>query len=123
MMGIIKQLDQSIVAKIAAGEVIERPASCVKELVENSLDAHATSIIVEVNDGGISYIRVSDNGKGMLHEDLRICAQKHSTSKIQTQEDLFCIMSLGFRGEALSSMAAFARLEITSKSDDELTGM
>ncbi len=122
MMGIIKELDHDLINKIAAGEVIERPASCVKELIENSLDAAATSIVVELVDGGKSYIRVSDNGCGMVQEDVLLCTKKHTTSKIHSVDDLFRIGTLGFRGEALSSMAAVAHLEVTSKTRDDLTG-
>ena len=123
MMGIIRQLDQELINKIAAGEVIDRPSSCIKELIENSLDSGASQIIVEVEDGGKSYIKVSDNGCGMSHDDIKICTRKHATSKIKNVNDLFRIASLGFRGEALSSMAAVARTEISSKSKNELTGM
>jgi len=114
-MGLIHVLDTELSNKIAAGEVVERPASVVKELVENSIDAHATTITVEITNGGVSYIRVSDNGKGMSEEDAKICFLRHATSKIATDEDLNAIYTLGFRGEALSSIGAVAQVSLYTK--------
>ena len=105
-MGLIHILDTDVSNKIAAGEVVERPLSIVKELVENSIDAGANVITVEIKDGGVSYIRVTDNGSGMSEEDAKICFLRHATSKIKTGDDLNAIYTLGFRGEALSSIGA-----------------
>ncbi|UTC67709.1 MULTISPECIES: DNA mismatch repair endonuclease MutL [unclassified Treponema] len=110
----VKLLSKETASKIAAGEVIERPASVVRELLDNSIDAGASQIIVEIEEGGISTIRVSDDGCGMTREDLELCTQTHSTSKIDQAEDLLHLRSLGFRGEALSSVQAVSALEITS---------
>ncbi len=121
-MGKIKVLELDIVNKIAAGEVIERPASIVKELIENSIDAGATSIVIEVKEGGISFIKVSDNGSGMDEEDLFLSYKPHATSKIVTADDLFNVTTLGFRGEALSSIAAVSRLEVSTRLHDSPTG-
>ena len=112
----IQLLDQITVDKIAAGEVVERPASVVKELVENAIDAKSTSIVVEVKDGGISFLRVSDNGAGIPFEEVRTAFLRHSTSKIRSADDLDTIQSLGFRGEALSSISAVAQVELITKS-------
>lgn len=119
----IKVLDQNTIDKIAAGEVIERPMSVVKELVENSIDAGATSITVEIKDGGISYIRVTDNGSGIDSGDVRKAYMRHATSKLETAEDLNGILSLGFRGEALSTIAAVTETEMITKTADSLTGI
>ena len=108
----IQVLDQVTIDKIAAGEVIERPASIVKELVENAIDAKATAITVEIKDGGISLIRIADNGCGISKEEVQLAFLRHSTSKIRSVEDLTGIASLGFRGEALSSIAAIAQVEL-----------
>lgn len=116
-MAEIKLLPESIINKIAAGEVIDRPASIVKELIENSLDAKATQIIVEVEDFGKQLIRVADNGEGMSEENAKKSILRHATSKIQTAEDLFSIRTLGFRGEALASIAAVSQMSITTKQD------
>lgn len=117
----IQVLDQITIDKIAAGEVIERPASIVKELVENAIDAGSTSVTVEIRDGGIDFIRVTDNGCGIAHDEVRSAFLRHSTSKIRNVEDLLHIHSLGFRGEALSSIAAVTRTElITKEAADEL---
>lgn len=120
-MSIIK-LDQNTINQIAAGEVVDRPSSVVKELVENSIDAGATSITVEIKEGGISLIRITDNGSGIDKSDIKIAFERHATSKIKDALDLADISSLGFRGEALSSIAAIARVELITKTDDELTG-
>ena len=114
----IQVLDQVTIDKIAAGEVIERPASIVKELVENAVDAGADSVTVEIRDGGIDFIRVTDNGCGIPHDEVRSAFLRHSTSKIRSVEDLMHIRSLGFRGEALSSIAAVTRTELITKTED-----
>ena len=114
-MGNIVLLDDLTINKIAAGEVIERPASVVKEMIENSIDAGATVINVEIKNGGISYIRVTDNGKGISQDDLEIAFERHATSKIRQAEDLETVKSMGFRGEALASIAAISHVEMVSK--------
>ena len=121
-MANITVLDQNTINKIAAGEVIERPASVVKELLENAIDAHATAVTVEIKDGGCSMIRVTDNGWGIPKEEIPLAFLRHATSKIKTVEDLFTISSLGFRGEALASIAAVAQVELITKTGDSLTG-
>ena len=121
-MGNIVLLDDLTINKIAAGEVIERPASVIKEMVENSIDAGANNITVEIKNGGISYIRVSDNGKGIAPDDLEIAFERHATSKIRKAEDLDVVTSMGFRGEALASIAAIANVELTSKTESQDTG-
>ena len=121
-MGRIQVLSKNVSDKIAAGEVVERPASVIKELLENSVDAGATSITVEIKSGGIKYMRVTDNGIGMTQEDARLSILRHATSKISTEEDLTKISTLGFRGEALSSIAAVSKLEIYTKSKTSDTG-
>ena len=121
-MGKIVLLDDSTIKKIAAGEVIERPASVVKEVMENSIDAWATSITVEIRNGGISYIRVTDNGKGIMQDDLEIAFERHATSKLRNAEDLDEIKSMGFRGEALASIASIAKVSLVSKTADSDTG-
>lgn len=118
----IQVLDQVTIDKIAAGEVIERPASIVKELVENAIDAGATSVKIEIRDGGISLIRIMDNGSGIAHDEVRSAFLRHSTSKIRQVEDLSHIHSLGFRGEALSSIAAVTMTELITKTADEELG-
>lgn len=114
-MGKIQVLDQVTIDKIAAGEVIERPASIVKELAENAIDAGASTVIIEIKDGGISFIRITDNGCGIEKEDIRNAFLRHSTSKIRSAEDLTGIRSLGFRGEALSSISAVSQVELITK--------
>ncbi len=122
MINKIHVLDAETIDKIAAGEVVERPASVVKELVENAIDAGATSITVEIKDGGISFIRITDNGSGIEREQIRTAFLRHATSKISNAEDLSRIASLGFRGEALSSIAAVSKVELITKTRDSLTG-
>lgn len=121
-MADIELLSQETIDKIAAGEVIERPCSVVKELVENAIDAGATAITVEIKEGGISFIRITDNGCGIPKNQVPVAFLRHSTSKIKSIEDLVCVKSLGFRGEALSSIAAVARVELITKTFDSLTG-
>lgn len=118
----IKVLDQETINKIAAGEVIERPSSVVKELVENAVDAGATAITVEIKDGGISLIRVTDNGSGIAKDDIPLAFLRHSTSKIKSIEDLMNVSSLGFRGEALSSIAAVSQIELITKTSQDFSG-
>ena len=121
-MASIQVLDQITIDKIAAGEVVERPASIVKELVENAIDAKATSITVEIEDGGITYIRVTDNGCGIAKDEIPLAFLRHSTSKIRSVSDLETVMSLGFRGEALSSIAAISQVEVLTKTKDAVFG-
>lgn len=118
----ITLLSQETIDKIAAGEVVERPSSVVKELVENAIDAKATAVTVEIKEGGISFIRITDNGCGIERSQVPLAFLRHSTSKIKSVEDLMCIKSLGFRGEALSSIAAVAQVELITKTYGELTG-
>ena len=121
-MGNIVLLDELTINKIAAGEVIERPASVIKEMVENSIDAGATNITVEIKNGGISFIKVSDNGKGIAQDDLEIAFERHATSKIRSADDLDTVTSMGFRGEALASIAAIANVEMVSKTQEQDIG-
>lgn len=119
----IKVLDQATINKIAAGEVVERPSSVVKELVENAIDAGATAVTVEIKDGGMSFIRITDNGAGIPKEEVPTAFIRHATSKIMTIEDLLSVSSLGFRGEALASIAAVAQVECITKTAHDLTGL
>ena len=119
---VIKILDERLINKIAAGEVIERPANVVKELLENSFDAGATQIKIDIGGGGINKIKISDNGCGMSEDDVLLCVKKHATSKIKNEEDLINIHSLGFRGEALASIAEVSNFEITSKREEDAVG-
>ena len=118
----ITLLSQETIDKIAAGEVVERPSSVVKELVENAIDAKATAVTVEIKEGGISFIRITDNGCGIERAQVPLAFLRHSTSKIKSVEDLMSITSLGFRGEALSSIAAVSQVELITKTYGELTG-
>ncbi|MDO4176706.1 MAG: DNA mismatch repair endonuclease MutL, partial [Bacillota bacterium] len=118
----IRLLDKKTADKIAAGEVIDRPVSIVKELVENSLDAGATAITIEIRDGGISYIRITDNGCGIPADEAELAFRRHATSKITSEKDLDCIGTLGFRGEALASICAVARVELITKTADAKAG-
>ncbi|MBQ4596247.1 MAG: ATP-binding protein, partial [Firmicutes bacterium] len=118
----IKILDKHVADKIAAGEVIDRPVSIIKELLENSLDAEATSIAIEIKNGGKSYIRVTDNGCGIPADEVELAFRRHATSKITAAEDLDAIETLGFRGEALASICAVARVELITKTADSKMG-
>src|SRR5438067_6673937 len=118
----IQQLPPLVVAKIAAGEVIERPASVVKELLENSLDAGSTRIDIEVEQGGAELIRVVDNGGGIHADDLALAFSNHATSKLATADDLFCVRTMGFRGEALASIGGVAQVTLQSRPAGEPIG-
>ncbi len=122
-MAQIRMLSENVIGKIAAGEVVERPAAAIKELVENSLDAGASAILVEIRDGGIDFFRVSDNGSGIEERDIRMAFERHATSKIRTEEDLVKVGTLGFRGEALASIAAVSRVTLVTKSENALSGL
>ena len=122
-MSKIQVLDQITIDKIAAGEVIERPASIVKELAENAIDAGASAIVIEIKEGGISFIRITDNGCGIAKEDVSNAFLRHSTSKIRSVDDLMDIHTLGFRGEALSSIAAVSRVELITKTRENDFGI
>ncbi len=122
-MGKIRMLSDSLIGKIAAGEVVERPVSALKELVENSLDAGASAVTAEIREGGLSYIRVTDNGSGIEESDLRLAFERHATSKISQEPDLFSIHTLGFRGEALASIAAVSHTVMTTRTAARDTGL
>lgn len=122
-MAEIRKLSSELIGKIAAGEVVERPASVVKELVENAIDAGATHVTVELRGGGIEYLRISDNGKGIPAGQIRLAFERHATSKLQTEAELYCIHTLGFRGEALASVAAVAKVTCTTKTADAEFGV
>ena len=119
----INILDKDTIDKIAAGEVVERPASIVKELLENSIDAGSSSVTIEIKNGGIDLIRITDNGCGISSDEVKKAFLRHATSKIVSDKDLISIKSLGFRGEALSSIAAVSKCEMITKKRDELTGV
>ena len=121
-MGNIAILDENTINKIAAGEVVDRPASIVKELIENSIDAGATHIGLEIKNGGISYIKLTDNGKGIASDDVELAFERHATSKIRRESDILNITSMGFRGEALASIASIAKVTLETKTHDEPTG-
>ncbi len=123
MPGQIRLLTDEVIGKIAAGEVVERPAAAIKELVENSLDAGATAVTVEIRDGGVSYIRVTDNGGGIEQSQIRMAFERHATSKITRAQDLFSIETLGFRGEALASIAAVSRVTCTTRTHADASGV
>ena len=122
MSDIIQLLPDHIANQIAAGEVIQRPASAIKELVENSVDAQASEIEIIIKDAGRTLMQVVDNGKGMSETDARLCFERHATSKLRTADDLFNIQTLGFRGEALASIAAISHLELKSATAGSLSG-
>ena len=121
-MGLINVLDQSVANLIAAGEVVERPSSAVKEMVENSIDAGATSVTTEIKNGGLSFLRITDNGSGMSREDAMMCIRPHATSKIRNASDLASIMTLGFRGEALAAISAVTNMRIMTAKKGETSG-
>ena len=123
MPGKIRLLSDEVIGKIAAGEVVERPAAAIKEMVENSLDAGATAVTVEIRDGGISYFRVTDNGSGIAQSEIRMAFERHATSKISTAQELASIQTLGFRGEALASIAAVARVSCTTRTKQDVSGI
>ena len=123
MAGKILLLSDEVVGKIAAGEVVERPSAAIKEMVENSLDAGATAVTVEIRDGGVSYFRVTDNGSGIDQSEIRMAFERHATSKITRSDDLFGIRTLGFRGEALASIAAVAKVTCTTRTRQDATGV
>ena len=122
-MAKIRMLSEDLIGKIAAGEVVERPAAAIKELVENSLDAGAKTVTVEIQEGGISSFRVTDDGCGIDESDLKMAFERHATSKIRTEEDLNAIGTLGFRGEALASIAAVGRVTLTTRTRERETGL
>src|ERR1035441_8285588 len=121
-MGRIRVLSDNVANKIAAGEVVERPASVVKELLENSLDAGATDLRIEIDSGGRRLIRIADNGSGMLRDDALLAFERHATSKLSDVKDLLSIATLGFRGEALPSIASVSRLMLETRSEDDPVG-
>ena len=119
----IQQLSPHVANLIAAGEVVERPASAVKELLENAVDAGASKVTIEIRDGGMTFLRVTDNGCGMSPEDARTAFLRHATSKLRTEEDLAAIASLGFRGEALAAIASVSRIDLMTKTAGSLSGV
>ena len=121
-MAVIQELSPHLADLIAAGEVVERPSSVAKELVENAIDAGATRIQVEIENGGITYLRIMDNGCGMTPEDAPVAFRRHATSKLRTEADLAAIGTLGFRGEALAAIAAVSRIDLFTKQKDTLVG-
>ncbi|MEG1363560.1 MAG: DNA mismatch repair endonuclease MutL [Clostridia bacterium] len=121
-MSSVVVLDELTINKIAAGEVVDRPSSIVKELVENSIDAGASCISVEIKNGGISYIKIVDDGSGFKSDDVELAFERHATSKIRCESDILNILSMGFRGEALASVAAISKVELVTKNKDEYTG-
>src|SRR3989440_9954738 len=121
-MGRIHLLSEQVANKIAAGEVVERPASVVKELLENSLDAGSTRIRIQIEAGGKKLIQITDNGSGMLRDDALLAFERHATSKIKNAEDLLSVSTLGFRGESLPSIASVSRLRLETKAADESCG-
>ena len=121
-MSKIHVLDEATINQIAAGEVVERPSAIVKELIENAMDAGATAITAEIKEGGLSFIRITDNGSGIAKEDIPLAFLRHATSKIKTAEDLLSVTSLGFRGEALSSIASVGQVELITKATTALNG-
>ena len=123
MAGKIRLLTDEVIGKIAAGEVVERPSAAIKEMVENSLDAGATAVTVEIRDGGITYFRVTDNGSGIQQSEIRMAFERHATSKITRTDDLFAIRTLGFRGEALASIAAVAKVTCTTRTREDTSGV
>ena len=121
-MGVINVLDKHVAELIAAGEVVERPASVIKELVENAIDAGAKHITVEIKNGGTTFMRVTDDGCGIMKDDVRVAFLRHATSKVREQNDLDRISTLGFRGEALASISAVSRLQLITRSVSEDVG-
>lgn len=119
----IQLLDTATINKISAGEVVEKPASVAKELIENSIDAQSNAITIEIKEGGISFIRITDNGVGIEKEQVKLAFLRHATSKIENVEDIFNIYSMGFRGEALASIASVSQLEIITKTYSNITGI
>ena len=119
----ILALPQEVIGQIAAGEVVERPAAAVKELVENALDAGASSVTVDIREGGTARIRVTDNGSGIDARDIRMAFERHATSKLRTAEELIGVSTLGFRGEALASIAAVSHVTLTTRTADAETGL
>ena len=122
-MGKIKMLSDGLIGKIAAGEVVERPVSALKELIENSLDAGASAVTAEIRGGGLEYLRITDNGSGIDESDLRMAFERHATSKIAGEKDLYSIQTLGFRGEALASIAAVSRIVMTTRTASRDMGL
>ena len=121
-LNILLMIKNDLLLRALKGEVVERPASVVKELVENSLDAGADSVVIEVKDGGKAFIKIFDNGKGMSKEDLELAVQRHATSKIADEKDLWTIATMGFRGEALASIASVSKLMIKSAREGDVSG-